>query len=55
MDHPIVDALSADGYFFWDRAQWVSGASTALAAILTILMVWSITHRQAERRGSLGR
>jgi Domain of unknown function (DUF4328) len=33
----------------------VSGASTALAAILTILVVWSITHRQAERWRSFGR
>ncbi len=32
----------------------VSGASTALAAILTIGVVWSITHRQAERWRSLG-
>jgi hypothetical protein len=33
----------------------LSGASTALAAILTILVVWSITKRQVERWRSLGR
>ena len=27
MDHPIVGALSRDGYFFWDGAQWVGAIS----------------------------